>query len=478
MRIPAWVLIVGVVVVFGVTGLLSLVSFSVARQLAIESGRVFSSGPAFEAVAVTAPTATPTPQAAVEAATPDPAASIATAVPTPTVDPAAAYVYDDPRRVTILLLGIDQRTALNDPGPFRSDTMMVVSIDPVRKTAGVLSIPRDLWVAIPGFQQGRINTANYLGDLNSYPGGGPALAAETVRQVLGLTIDKYVLINFDVFLTLVNAVAPNGVEICVNEFINDTAYPDAGNGIITVTFEPGCQTLAAERLLQYARTRHGNSDFDRARRQQAVLQALQTQVLSVGGLASFVGQAPMLWEQLGSSVKTNMSLTEALELSSLVLDIPRENVRFGVIDYLYADPAMTSANDEVLVLRTNSARFLLQQLFNPEQNLSIGELRALAEAESASIVVYNNTAVSGLAGQTRDWLAGKGITVTDIGNIAAATDAPSTVEVYSGKLWTARYLAAVMGLSADRVVPGRQNPGTSDIGVIVGTDVQGLLNQQ
>src|SRR5204862_5039824 len=120
-----------------------------------------------------------------------------------------------------------------------------------------------------------INTANSTGDSQGYPGGGPALAMETVHQALGITIDKYILINFDVFITLVQTVAPDGVQVCINQVIDDDHYPDAGLGTIHVHFDPGCQVLDAEHLLQYARTRAtAGSDFDRAGRQQDVLRAL------------------------------------------------------------------------------------------------------------------------------------------------------------------------------------------------------------
>jgi len=82
-------------------------------------------------------------------------------------------------RTNILLLGSDKRA--EELGPSRTDTIIVVTIDPQNKTAGMLSIPRDLWVSIPGYSKGRINTAHFLGERDDYPGGGPALAKTTVQ---------------------------------------------------------------------------------------------------------------------------------------------------------------------------------------------------------------------------------------------------------------------------------------------------------
>jgi LCP family protein required for cell wall assembly len=478
MRIPAWLFVIAIVVFVGLTGLLSVVAFSVARQVAIDSVDLFGQPVNIEQLIAaqptqTSPPATFTPQ---PTALPGETAVPVTAAPTATIDPAAQYVWSDPRRINILLLGIDQRSALDDPGPFRSDTMMLVSVDPVRKTAGILSIPRDLWVSIPGYQQGRINTANYLGDANGYPGGGPALAAETVRQTLGIPVDKYILINFDVFTTLVNVIAPDGTEICVRETIDDPHYPDAGNGVIHVHFDPGCQSLNSEQLLQYARTRATQgSDFDRAARQQEVLSVLREQIVSVGGITNFIGQAPQLWEELSDSFKTNLTLSEILSLGTLMQEIPRDSIQFGVIDNLYVDLATTSSGDQVLVPKLNAMRLLIEQVFNPPRNLSLSELRSRAEAENATIVIFNNTDVAGLAGQTRDWLAGKGVTITTVGNVPTPNNATTVIHVYTGKTWTARYLAALMGLPPESIEPGADGLTSEDIAVIIGPDVQPLL---
>jgi len=480
MRIPGWLFVIGTVLFVGVTALLSLLAFSVARQVAIDSVGVFDKPISFEQVLQTFPTATRPPlvSAAIAPTTAPGETTLPTSPPQPTStrDPAAEIADWPPGKFNILLLGIDQRSALNEAGPFRTDTLMIVSVDSVRKTAGVLSIPRDLWVNIPGFQPGRINTANSLGDANGYPGGGPALAAATVRQTLGIPVEKYILINFDVFISLVDTVAPDGTEICVREVIDDPDYPDAGLGTIPVRFDPGCQILDSERLLQYARTRASQgSDFDRAARQQDVLRALRDKVLSVGGITSFIGQAPTLWDELTGSLKTNLTLDEILSLGKLVQDIPQENIHFGVIDNLYVDLAATSGGDQVLVPKLNAIRLLIQQVFNPQDDLSLSDLRSKADEEDASIVVFNNTDVAGLAGQTRDWLTAKGVTVAQVGNTQSPTNADTVIHVYTGKMWTARYLAALLGMSSDQIKPGADGLTDEDIAIVIGNDIQSLL---
>ena len=96
-----------------------------------------------------------------------------------TADPG---LWDDPRRVSVLLMGIDQRAG--EEGTFPTDTIILFSVDPVGQTAAILSIPRDLWVEYPGLpNKGRINGANILGDEITYPGGGgPAFAVKAVEK--------------------------------------------------------------------------------------------------------------------------------------------------------------------------------------------------------------------------------------------------------------------------------------------------------
>lgn len=478
MRIPGWLFIVGVVILVLGTTLCSVLAFNATYQVATDLGRGGVQVASFSDFlrAQPTPTLTPTPAPTVTPL-PGETAVPATPVPEATLDPLASYTWDDPRRVNILLLGIDQRG--DEPGPFRTDTMIVVSVDPVRKTAGMLSIPRDLWVTIPGFQPQRINQANALGDANAYPGGGPALAARTVTENIGISVEKYILVNFDVFTAVVDLIAPNGVEVCPNEPIDDPDYPDAGYGTIPVYFDAGCQRLDAERLLQYARTRATQgSDFDRAARQQEVIKSLLNEVLSAGGITNFLGQIPALWEELAGSFKTNLSQQEIISLAVLAQEIPTGNIHSGVINNLYVNLATTTTGDQVLIPRHNALSSLLQQVFDPQDELSLSDLRARAEAEEASVVVYNDTDIAGLAGQTRDWLISRQVSVTAVGNTPAPSNTFTIIRDYTGKIWTARYLAALMGLPPERVQPGADGATTEDVMVVVGPDVQTLLNGQ
>jgi LCP family protein required for cell wall assembly len=293
MRIPGWLIFLGGFIGFvGMTALCSVLSYTTVRTGVIDARDAGVDGPSiaeladylvnppdvenaftgFDDFVARQPTFTPAPTIALPTNTPPPGVTF---TPAPSETPTEIVIdsdeplagiepWNDPRRITVLLMGIDQRSATGDPGPFFTDTMILTQIDPINKRVGVLSIPRDLFVEIPGFAAGRINTANFQGDLNALPEGGPGLAMDTIYTNLGVNVDYYVRVNFTVFTELVDTIAPDGVEICVQEEIYDDHYPDAGFGFITVQFDPGCQILNSEPLLQYARTRPSRASSGKA----------------------------------------------------------------------------------------------------------------------------------------------------------------------------------------------------------------------
>jgi polyisoprenyl-teichoic acid--peptidoglycan teichoic acid transferase len=190
-----------------------------------------------------------------------PTLSIITA--TPNIPPAGS----DP--ITVLLLGSDQRPG--ESGPSRTDTVIVARIDPGLRRIALLSLPRDLIVEIPGYGYGRINAAHVYGDIDPSLGGGLALARTTVSSLISAPIDYAVLVDFEGFIGLIDAIG--GVDINVPTALYDSAYPTMDYGYMEVYFEPGDQHMDGQRALQYARTRHMDSDFQRARRQQEIMLA-------------------------------------------------------------------------------------------------------------------------------------------------------------------------------------------------------------
>jgi LCP family protein required for cell wall assembly len=235
----------------------------------------------------------------------------------------------------------------------------------VGHTAAILSIPRDLWVDYPGMNQsGRINGANILGDQVAFPGGGgPALAMRTVESMLGVPVNYYVLINFEVFTTLIDVIGP--VEVCPSEPIDDDKYPDGSYGFITIHFDAGCQELNSERLLQYARTRHGDSDISRGTRQQEVIMAVRQKVLTTGGIMALVPEAQSLWDSLQNNFRTNMSFNDMLSLARTAESVPDGNIRQDQISFEDVSMSTTPEGDSILVPYSSDILSIVQDLFRP-----------------------------------------------------------------------------------------------------------------
>ncbi|TMB94303.1 MAG: hypothetical protein E6J42_11670 [Chloroflexi bacterium] len=144
-------------------------------------------------------------------------------------------VADAQQRINILFLGLDLRRDESDDTPARTDTVFVLTIDPYSKTAGILSIPRDLAVDIPdgsgGVVNDRINTAFERGEMRK-PGSGPGLAVETVEKMFkdeihqDVPIDYYVVLNFNNFIDIIDEL--DGIDVNVPEYVYDPAYNDCG----------------------------------------------------------------------------------------------------------------------------------------------------------------------------------------------------------------------------------------------------------
>lgn len=389
--------------------------------------------------------------------------------PAPILSTEAFVPWEGKNRVSILLLGIDQRC--EEDGPTHTDSLMVVTIDPVGLSAAVVSLPRDLWVEIPDFGVDRINQANYLGEVFEYPGGGQALAVQTVETLLGVPIDYYVAVNFEAFVEVVDLIG--GIEMNIPEMIDDPDYPDQCYGFDPFSIEAGEQHLDGEAALKYARTRATfGGDIDRAARQQAVILAVREQIFELDSLSQLIAQAPQLWQTSQDNVRTNMTLDEAIQLALLAQDIPRESIRTAVLNFDYVYNETTPDGRQVLVPVRENIRQLRNQLFTPPAIPTpvIENLPALAAAEQARIAVLNGTAEFGLAASTQEYLQSFGINVTEIGNADAATYLTSQVVTYGSYPNTSRYLTQLMYIPPLNISSGTTPDGDYDILIIIGND--------
>jgi LCP family protein required for cell wall assembly len=383
-----------------------------------------------------------------------------------------AQQWNGADRVTVLVMGIDQRAGETDTA-YRTDSMMLLTLDPVGRTAGMLSIPRDLYVEIPGFpDRDKITTANFKGDAYQLPGGGPQLAVDTIELNLGVRVDFYVRINFTAFEALVDQIG--GIDINNPYEIYDPEYPDCCYGYDPFYLPAGQQHLDGAAALKFARTRHTTGDdFGRAERQQIVAMAVRDKLTSADNLPTLIANAPQLLVTLRGSYTTNMSPEQMLSLALLAKDIPRENITSAVIDQQYiADFYTTADNQQVLILNIEKFRELRDTMFyTPElPQLNVPNAAGLLAGEAATVEVQNGSLTAGLAATVADYLRVQGVNVVQVGN-ADRSDYASTIIVdYTGKPYTAKWLADAFHLSSSSILSGNDPASPVDVRVIIGAD--------
>jgi LCP family protein required for cell wall assembly len=236
----------------------------------------------------------------------------ATAIPT------AVPQYSVPSGTTnILLLGSD--SPVGDNGVKRTDTMIILSVNREGPTAAMISLPRDLYVYIPGGTMSRLNSAITL--------GGPQLLKQTILYNFGLPIHYYAQVDFDGFEEVVNAIG--GIDVAVSCHFKDWKIkspeldPEDEDNWYVHELEPGVYHMDGETALWYARSRLMSDDFDRGRRQQQLLRAL----LNQGVKLDLVPQVPALWNTYKHAIETDMDIGRMLQIASLAPGISENGVQ-------------------------------------------------------------------------------------------------------------------------------------------------------
>lgn len=270
--------------------------------------------------------------------------------------------WDGQSRFTVLMMGLDRRPGETGMA-YRTDTIMLVSLDPATNNLGILSIPRDLYVEVPGYNQlQRVNTPMVLGELRQV-GYGPELAMQTVQYNLGIRVHDYVAVDFQAFIDVVNILG--GIEIDIPYNISDPLYPSMNYGYDPFYIRAGQQTLDGDTALKYARTRHGDNDFQRAQRQQLVLYAIRDKMLQADVLPQLIVQSPSLWASFQDNVYTGLSMDQIIQLALYLKDVPRENIRTGVINESYTMGYSTPRGEAVLVPDRARIGTLMVEVFGP-----------------------------------------------------------------------------------------------------------------
>lgn len=379
--------------------------------------------------------------------------------------------WDGASRVTVLIIGLDARD-VNESAP-RSDTMILLTIDPLTKTAGMLSIPRDMWVNIPGFGYSRINTAYSSGEGNKLPGGGPELARKTVEQFIGVPVQYYAQIDFNTFVQFIDRIGK--IEIYNDE---ELRLDPVGGGTDKIKLTCcGMRTLNGTTTLAYVRYRKGDEgDFGRARRQQKVILAIRDKVLDPANFPALISQADEFYNEFSSGIRTNMPLDTAIQLAVLAKDIPISSIEQGVIDtsmVAFDNVVLGGQDASVMKPLPDKIRVLRDEIFTSAgavSPLAQGDLTALMRADAARVRLLNGTFTPNLEVNTGNYFIAQGMAVTEVGPADRAYDR-TVIILYAPKLYTLKYLQSVFGISSSTQILIQPDPAaTVDIEVRLGND--------
>jgi LCP family protein required for cell wall assembly len=355
-------------------------------------------------------------------------------------------------RLNILLLGIDSRD--DGSATKNTDTMIVLSLDPVNKTGAMLSIPRDVYIDRPGVFTDKINAA--------YAFGGYDLTRKVVEDLLGIRLNAYALVDFDAFTKIVDSVG--GVVIDVKRPVRDESYPTPDYGIERLDITAGPQLMDGQTALRFARSRHDTNDYSRAQRQQLVLSALRMR-MSEG---DFIRGLPGLVDRVGSAVQTNFDPANILPLAQFGTGIDGDAIRSevlypcgGAYPHCELQSSNSVQNGFILVPDRAKIRDLAAALFYDPQ----------VKSEGASIEVRSAGARNGLAQTIADRLAERAFTVSTVSDGAVGRSA--VLVRNNTKRYTANALALQLGGLPVDTLPSSEST-SADIVVRVGTDFKGL----
>ena len=368
------------------------------------------------------------------------------AAPTPVgQEPAPVWTGND--RLNVLVLGIDTRDS--DRTTENTDTMIVASLDPLNRTAAMLSIPRDVYVNKPGTFQGKINAA--------FAFGGPDLVRRLTSDLLGIKIHSYALVNFDAFNRIVNGVG--GVIVDVKRPLRDEYYPTADYGVERVNITPGPQLMFGDTALTYARSRHDSNDYSRSRRQQDVLGALRVKLSQPQALRTL----PSLMDGVGTTIETDFDPANVLPLARTASGIESVDIASDVLypcggDYPHCELTYDSEGGFFLIPDVAKVRDLAASLFYDPK----------VRQEGARVEVQSTGSRSGVAKEVADRLEARAFGVSSVTDGASARSA--VVLRNPGKRYTAEQLRTQLGLPMETA----EWTGGPDIVVRIGNDFRSL----
>jgi LCP family protein required for cell wall assembly len=227
-----------------------------------------------------------------------------------------------------------------------TDSIMLVAIDIEHAQVGILSIPRDLWVDVPGWGKDRINSAYFLGDYTKYPGGGPALARKVAEQTLGIPIQNYALIQMDGMAKLVDAIG--GVTVTLDcPLYEQTPDPKNQKKMLNWYLPAGDVNLDGATAKKFTTYRYLSSDFARTQRQQQLIWAIRNKALH----SDIITRIPQLWSALSGTFSTDLNVLDVVRLAKLGTELKPQNVHGAALDRDVVQNTTTSGGASVLTIK-------------------------------------------------------------------------------------------------------------------------------
>ncbi len=376
-------------------------------------------------------------------------------------------------RINVLLLGIG---GPGHDGPDLTDTIIVMSIDPINNNVALLSLPRDLWVKIPGDGYQKINAAYPYGKEGSRQKSQNAKVQDglneldkTLQPVLGIPIHYHAIVDFAAFKQAVDAVG--GVTVNVPETLYDPtiAWENHRNPVIAAK---GLQKMNGQQALLYARSRETSSDFARGQRQRQLMVAIKDKTFSVGTFSNPVKVSSLL-DSFGNNVYTDFSLDDMMRLQKIFQRIPSNKITSLDLTTAPHDLVTTGNMNGLSIVEPKAGLFDYDAI----QNFTHNALKdSFIAKENSHIAIYNATSITGLATASGNKLKSYGYNVTTIDNAPHTTNPLTTtiVDFTKGKdKYTKHYLEQrfkVTAVSSMPSAPGVTPPQGSSFVIILGRD--------
>ena len=377
-----------------------------------------------------------------------------------------------PEQVNIIVMGADYRKGQAN---WRTDTLIIISVNPRDMTIRMLSIPRDLWVYVPGYGEERVNVADYLGERMGVNQGHANMIRQTIEMNLGIPIHYYLRINFDAFEKIINTLGGVTVQVdCpLQETIRDGRSP-TGWSLFAVT--PGIHHMDGWTALLLARSRKTTSDFDRSRRQQAIMKGVWQGALG----ADVLRDGPRLYAILKDSVDTDLTLQNMLALGYVAVRVRPESIRSYFINSSMVQDWMTAGGAMVLLPVHPRIAEVVQEMFSfhpPDPSKKSVDNKSVDNR--AKVTVQDGVGSLEQANLFGSQLRWKGLKLIKV-EPAARSDYAQTVIVDYGTSANPQSLASLCQMTGVPPASVRKEPNPTspvDFLVILGRDYDPCANR-